>query len=287
MPRDTIGVDSLNREEQEFAPGAALDTSSGIPAFVAPDLVVAEPDEPGSSVVHSALQDAGALSNDKTRSAPIILDQTDESIAITDSAASMAGAMVQNQETIPAIYQIDSVATRDGSATLGAQWPLVTSLLILWATIAVLYMAALHQHPGYFIYALDDPYIHMAMAKNFAQHGVWGITSHEFSSSSSSPLWTFSIAVLFFLCGLHEIVPFVLCVLCASACLWALDTFLKRERIAPATRFGVLLVILFATPVPAMIFTGQEHLLHIIVTLLFVYYCINALAADKSEGDES
>jgi hypothetical protein len=40
---------------------------------------------------------------------------------------------------------------------------------------------------GSFTYALDDAYIHLAMAKNFPL-GVWGTTRYEFSSSSSSLL---------------------------------------------------------------------------------------------------
>ena len=40
------------------------------------------------------------------------------------------------------------------------------------------------------VYPLDDAYIHMAISKNLQQHGVWGVTRHQFSSTSSSILFT-------------------------------------------------------------------------------------------------
>ncbi len=33
---------------------------------------------------------------------------------------------------------------------------------------------------GEIIYPLDDTYIHMAVAKNFVEHHVWGITQYAF-----------------------------------------------------------------------------------------------------------
>jgi hypothetical protein len=33
----------------------------------------------------------------------------------------------------------------------------------------------LRQTNGHFVYSLDDPYIHLAVAKNLARHGVWGV----------------------------------------------------------------------------------------------------------------
>ena len=38
-----------------------------------------------------------------------------------------------------------------------------------------------------YIYPLDDTYIHMAIAKNFADFNCWGIDKYKFSSTTSSP----------------------------------------------------------------------------------------------------
>jgi hypothetical protein len=43
---------------------------------------------------------------------------------------------------------------------------------------------------GHFLYALDDPYIHLALAEQLA-HGHYGINATEFSSPASSILWPF------------------------------------------------------------------------------------------------
>jgi hypothetical protein len=62
-------------------------------------------------------------------------------------------------------------------------WPLVTALSVLWVTIILLLIVSLRLNQGHFVYGLDDAYIHMSIAKNFALHGVWGVTPYAFSSS--------------------------------------------------------------------------------------------------------
>ncbi len=47
---------------------------------------------------------------------------------------------------------------------------------------------------GVWTYALDDAYIHLAIAHNLGWHGVWGVSNTSFASSSSSPLWTVLLA---------------------------------------------------------------------------------------------
>ena len=49
---------------------------------------------------------------------------------------------------------------------------------------------------GRYIYPLDDAYIHLSMARNFAEFQTWGITQYEFSSTTSSPLFTFLLALI-------------------------------------------------------------------------------------------
>ena len=59
----------------------------------------------------------------------------------------------------------------------------ITFLLIL-LTLA---LRSINEN-GLLVYTLDDPYIHMAIAKNLVTHGVFGVTRFSFSSSTSSPL---------------------------------------------------------------------------------------------------
>ena len=39
-------------------------------------------------------------------------------------------------------------------------------------------------------YVLDDPAIHLNMARQLAGHGTWGVAHGSFESASSAPLWT-------------------------------------------------------------------------------------------------
>ena len=65
--------------------------------------------------------------------------------------------------------------------TLIKHWPLLASVVILCVTVGVISTILILRENGYLVYALDDPYIQMAMAKNFSQHGVWGITRFGFT----------------------------------------------------------------------------------------------------------
>ena len=58
---------------------------------------------------------------------------------------------------------------------------------------AWLYFGILTANGGHFVYALDDPYIHLALSDEIAR-GHYGINPHEFSSPSSSLLWPFLLA---------------------------------------------------------------------------------------------
>ena len=51
-------------------------------------------------------------------------------------------------------------------------------------------MSILRATGGVFMYPLDDPFIHMQVAKNLAFHQTWGIFPGEFASASSSLLYT-------------------------------------------------------------------------------------------------
>src|SRR5438477_7234491 len=103
---------------------------------------------------------------------------------------------------------------------VGTFWPLFAAIGLLWVSVAALLVISARQNNGRMMYALDDAYIHMAMAKNFAQHGVWGITSHGFSSSSSSLLWTLLLSLCYLVFGVQDSTLLVLNVVFASAVLF-------------------------------------------------------------------
>ena len=60
------------------------------------------------------------------------------------------------------------------------------------------------------MYALDDAYIHMAVARSLARHGVWGVTPYAFTSSTSSLAWPLLLALADLVVGVRAATPLVL-----------------------------------------------------------------------------
>ena len=117
---------------------------------------------------------------------------------------------------------------------------------------------------GQNFYALDDAYIHMAVAQNFAQKGVWGISVYEFSSTTSSPLYTLLLAGLFKVFGSHMILPFIFNCLLAGVFLWQLFRFGARY-LSPQVYLALALALTFLLPLPPLITIGMEATLHIVL----------------------
>ncbi|MGO8735810.1 MAG: hypothetical protein ACLQVM_23795 [Terriglobia bacterium] len=159
-------------------------------------------------------------------------------------------------------------------------WPILAATLMLWGAIATLLLQSLKLNQGHLIYALDDPYIHMAIAKNFALHGVWGVTPYQFTSASSSPLWTFLLSATYFVFGVSNVAPLVLNILFATLLVvtlgWIFEFFAKA--LPRPYILGIVLSVLFFAPIPSLIFTGLEHVLQTVVTLAFVCYASWLLA---------
>jgi len=167
------------------------------------------------------------------------------------------------------------------SKTLIKHWPLFASIVILCVTTGVISIIIILREDGHLVYALDDPYIQMAMAKNFALHGVWGITRFGFTSASSSPLWTFLIALTYLLFGVSELSPFYLSLLCGALVLGVAYVVLRWYKLSPKLTFLTLLVLLFFIPLPTLIFIGSEHPLHAALTILLVFLAARLLSDES------
>lgn len=121
---------------------------------------------------------------------------------------------------------------------------------------------------GNLTYALDDAYIHMAIAKNLALHGVWGVGPDTFSASSSSPLWTALLGASFRIVGVWDVVPLLLNSIFAVFCIVALAVALEREQVAGLPMFTVMASVVLGAPLVPMVWIGMEHTLHILLTVL-------------------
>ena len=156
--------------------------------------------------------------------------------------------------------------------------PAAAAVLLYLLVALLLYAAVLGSTGGRFTYVLDDAYIHMAVARNLAADGTWGINPGEFASVSSSPLWTLLLGGCYALFGPSDLAPLFLNLLFGMLALLLFHRLLLNEGLGLWARTGLLAAFLFATPLPTMAFTGQEHTLHILLTLLFFRLALRGLA---------
>jgi len=160
-------------------------------------------------------------------------------------------------------------------------WPLVGAIGFFWMAVAVSLFLSLRLTAGHLIYVLDDPYIHMAMAKNFSQHGVWGITPYEFSSSSSSLLWTGLLAAIYNLFGINELASFILNLIFGTLVVASAYFILKKYQLPAILSSLLLFLIVFSTSLISLVFCGQEHTLHILIAVLFIYLSAKILSEEN------
>lgn len=154
------------------------------------------------------------------------------------------------------------------------QRALVIGLSFLLIGVLAEYLVILILNSGHFMYTLDDPYIHLALAENIAD-GHYGINQHEFSSPASSILWPFMLAP-FAHTGIGEYIPFLLNIISAiltvvvfwkGLCKIIVVEERKRTLMIAA---GLILLILGSNMI-ALIFTGMEHSFQVLCVVLIVW----------------
>lgn len=156
--------------------------------------------------------------------------------------------------------------------------PLLAGLAFIAVTVAALEYLALKKTGGHFCYPLDDPFIHMALAKNIVLHGNWGINAQGWTSTSSSPLFTILLALLFKL-SINAYMPFLLSSLGTLLILLAMQKELARHTDLTTGNQALLAVVtLLVGTVPAMTLLGMEHTLQIAFVLLFVHSAATVLS---------
>jgi hypothetical protein len=165
-----------------------------------------------------------------------------------------------------------------GPAAIGVALFAVTGALLLRASTA--------RTDGHLVYALDDAYIHLAIARNLVRHAVWGVTPAEFTAASSSPLWTALLAAtaLFLPASWQEAMPLVLNVVFGVALVIAAARTLAVLRLPAWLGAGVLALLVLATPLAPMAMAGMEHLLHAALFLAALSTAGLAIAGDARAG---
>jgi hypothetical protein len=160
------------------------------------------------------------------------------------------------------------------------------ALLAAWAIAAaaalVFFVLILRQTGGRFIYNLDDAYIHLAIAKHISQNGVWGVTPHGFSSSSSSILWPLLLAGAFRIFGDREILPFILDILAAGALIAVLHREWKSRGMGPRWAPAMLAGWMLFFPLWPILFNGMETMLQALTAVAFCAAAVHFLSGGNA-----
>ena len=155
------------------------------------------------------------------------------------------------------------------SRLFGCSWPVLSVLSLYWASIAVMSATAIQHSDGRFVYPLDDTYIHMSISRTFSETGVWGISPDGFSSSTSAPLWTLILAFAYRLFGVSTLTPLILNIAVGTLLIICIYRILRRHSGA-VLAFLYLFFVVAVIPLPAMTMLGMEHVLQILLIVLFV-----------------
>ena len=121
-----------------------------------------------------------------------------------------------------------------------------------------------------FIYTLDDPYIHLALAKGI-HNFHYGINNYEYSAPSSSILWPFLLAPWASIKGFW-LTPLIINLSCFSGTVLLAQRFISQNlKTSPLHAWTLSSFAAFCLNIYGLVFTGMEHSLQILlVTIIAV-----------------
>ncbi|MCX7735085.1 MAG: glycosyltransferase family 39 protein [Candidatus Kapabacteria bacterium] len=149
------------------------------------------------------------------------------------------------------------------------------AIFLLLLVVYFYYQYIINSCSGHFIYGLDDTYIHLSLAKNFLESGNFGINHEEFGFATSSPLWTVILIIIFKIFGYNELVPFYLNILISILIIILSLRIVNKSLDNLPSLFSLIILIILSIPIIPMIFIGMEHLLHLLISLLFISVTLN------------
>ncbi len=129
-----------------------------------------------------------------------------------------------------------------------------------------------------FCYPLDDTYIHMALARELASSGTWGLEPGVPVFASSSPLWTLVLAVSFKAFGVRDWIPLVLSYVFAFGSVILAFRLWERAGLRNGQSVLAGLALVVVIPFTTLSNLGMEHALHFFFVealLLSVWKCMS------------
>lgn len=154
---------------------------------------------------------------------------------------------------------------------LSKQWVLPIAIILFLFPIIITEYQVLGFTHGVFSYPFDDTFIHLAIARNIAFNGIWGISPHEFTSASSSVLYPLLLAGCMKIFGPSTGLPLIINLFAGFTLIIAVQKWLARQGLSALAQLLSLLALILLIPLPAVVVFGMEHTLQILFDFLFIY----------------
>ena len=124
------------------------------------------------------------------------------------------------------------------------------------------FVAQIKNQLGQYIYPLDDAYIHLSISKNIAEHGIWGITQYQFSSTSSSPLFTLVLASLIKILGNDPFIPLYINIVLGNLLMLVIYINFRKR---PLQLIFIYFVFILGVLMKVQMVSGMEHALQLLL----------------------
>lgn len=154
-----------------------------------------------------------------------------------------------------------------------SSFPMMRAIaLSLWlGGLGLLIMIATAPTGGAFIYALDDPYIHLAIAETILDGG-FGVNPGDYAAASSSMIYPYLLAG-FMLVGISDMAPLIINIAAMGAALWLAMRFVAKDVLdgipaAAPFAFGLFVVLPFLFGGFHLPLAGMEHSAHILTIVM-------------------
>lgn len=150
-------------------------------------------------------------------------------------------------------------------------------LLVVLAEIAT----SMFLNGNHLVYTLDDPYIHLALAKNI-HSGTYGINAGEFSAPSSSILWPFIFALVPSSMPGWDLLPLFFNLLAVFVTgsiflrIWSVD---RSDTPVQLFLFGILVAV--AINAAGLVMAGMEHGVQVAATAVGVWGLVEFERTDR------
>lgn len=152
---------------------------------------------------------------------------------------------------------------------------IINFLVIFLVIIAYIF----YLNEGTFTYTLDDPYIHLELARNIA-NGHYGVNPGEFSAPSSSILWPILLAP-FASAFIAEYVPLVINIASTIGSILIVHRIVFQNEMEKPWVLLVLILIALLTNLFGLALSGMEHSLQVFVSLALLHSLIRTIKTNN------